>query len=193
MGWIHIESSDPAGSANGICVLSRIPLVRCVPQSAPIEIMSRWLDVDFVNQSFRLTAVHIPGEEKHRKRFFWNAVLTAAQHNVSRPFILMGDFNTGLHEIDETGKTFWFPELFKQLSTMGWVDGWRHFHGNSSLEPSWVSRLKGGAPGNPFRIDHAFLSPALLPRVRDCWYSHREREENISDHSMLLIQLDFDE
>ena len=63
------------------------------------------------------------------------------------------------------------------------VDGWRHFHGDAS-EWTWL-----GNRGNGFRPDHAFVSPALLGRLKAVEYSHTERNSRISDHSMAIIEL----
>ena len=46
------------------------------------------------------------------------------------------------------------------------------------------------AGGNGFRIDHAFLSPALAARAGDVEYSHDERLRGLSDHSALILDLD---
>jgi hypothetical protein len=44
--------------------------------------------------------------------------------------------------------------------------------------------------GQAYRIDHALASPSLLPRIRDCRYSHRERDDGVSDHSLLLVEIE---
>ena len=53
---------------------------------------------------------------------------------------------------------------------------------------SYVHRSAG--PPTNWRIDHAFASPALAGSVRGCSYSHTERENRLSDHSMLLVDID---
>jgi len=195
-GWVHIDSTRPERSDNGICVLSRIPFDRHGASLAPAENAIRWLDINFPSQGLGLGILYVPGSTSgsrslprgHVKRRFWDAVLSAAEARINQPFMFVGDFNTGLHWVDEREKTFFSADQFERLSTTGWVDSWRYFHGER-LEPTWYSVLKGGVRGNPFRIDHAFVSPVLLPRLRDCRYSHSEREENISDHSILLVEL----
>lgn len=52
---------------------------------------------------------------------------------------------------------------------------------------SYIHHKSG--PPSKWRIDHAFVSPPLAASVRDCHYSHTERERNLSDHSMLIIEL----
>lgn len=41
--------------------------------------------------------------------------------------------------------------------------------------------------GNGLRIDHAFATPALMVDVVAVAYSHRERQEGVSDHSPLVL------
>jgi hypothetical protein len=45
-GWPYAESTNPAGTDNGICVLSRTPIRQTRPCPAPPENISRWLDVE---------------------------------------------------------------------------------------------------------------------------------------------------
>jgi len=40
----------------------------------------------------------------------------------------------------------------------------------------------GGAPQLP-------SSPSLLPRITACRYSHAEREQKVSDHSPLILEI----
>ena len=63
-------------------------------------------------------------------------------------------------------------------------------HNPGPTEWTWYSTLKGGVRGNGFRLDHAFATPSLAPRVTTCQYSHREREGRISDHSMVIVEVD---
>jgi hypothetical protein len=76
--------------------------------------------------------------------------------------------------LDETGRTFICAEHFGRLSTLGWTDVWRHDHPGITAY-TWYSKLKGGARGNGFRLDHAFATPCLVPRITSCRYSHVER------------------
>ena len=196
-GWRHIQTTPTVGSGNGLCVLSRTAMVRSRPCPAPPENTVRWLDVDFPEYGFGIGVLHIlcsvpklkdgfPGEAKTR---FWNAVLQAAENRLPEPFLFVGDFNTGAHHCDEVGRTFVCASHFAQLSRSGWTDMWRH-HQSGATEWTWYSKLKGGARGNGFRLDHAFATPSLRPRVASCSYSHQEREAGISDHSMLLLEIE---
>jgi exonuclease III len=110
-------------------------------------------------------------------------VLNWASSFRNMPALVIGDLNTGKHEIDEVGSTFIVPEYLNRIEATGFVDGWRRFHG-PTREYSWYSNF-----GNGFRIDHAYLSPALLPYVQHVRYSHGERESGLSDHSIMIVEL----
>ena len=118
-----------------------------------------------------------------QKRPLWRSLLAAVPSLLSRPALLVGDFNTGRHRVDEKGATFHCADDFEALLAAGMIDGWRHFHGDAIAE-TWLSNY-----GNGFRLDHAFVSPLLLPRLKSADYSHVERASKISDHSLLIVDL----
>ena len=122
------------------------------------------------------------------KTRFREAVLQAAESRLQEPFLFVGDWNTGAHRRDETGKTFVCSEHFGRLSALGWKDMWRH-HNPGITEWTWFSKLKGGVRGNGFRLDHAFATPSQIPRITSCRYSHVEREAGISDHSIMIVDI----
>jgi exonuclease III len=193
-GWPHIVSSSPAGIDNGICVLSRIPL-RTRPSPAPPENAVRWLDVDLPDHGFGFGVIHIltaiPGAKEPEgaaKTRFWNALLAAAEARLAEPLLFIGDFNTGTPLADEAGSTFVCAEHFGRLPALGWVDVWRHFHGGA-LEYTFYSLLRVVVLCICFCIDHAFAMPIFLPRITACRYSHVEREQKVSDHSVMILEI----
>ena len=119
-----------------------------------------------------------------RKAGFWDALLGSAESLLDRPSLIIGDLNTGRPRCDEKGKIFVWADRFERLEKIGWIDAWRH------CNPGPTEFSGHSNAGNGFRIDHAFVSPALLPRVRAYQYSYRERIDGISDHSILLIEID---
>jgi exodeoxyribonuclease-3 len=194
-GLPHVETTRPAENQNGIAVFSRTPMGRTKPCPAPSAGFVRWLDIDLPECGFGLGVLHVMAagsSKKHptnvAKTRFWEAVLRAAESRLQEPFLFVGDWNTGAHRLDETGKTFVCAEHFGRLSTLGWTDMWRH-HNPGITECTWYSKLKGGARGNGFRLDHAFATPSLTPHVISCRYSHVEREAGISDHSMVIVEI----
>jgi exodeoxyribonuclease III len=95
--------------------------------------------------------------------------------------MLVGDFNTGKHKLDETNSTFYVAEYMDKLEEAGWVDAWRGFHGQKR-EFSWFSNI-----GNGFRIDHVFASPKCNEDICSVDYEHGVRERGLSDHSQIVI------
>lgn len=57
------------------------------------------------------------------KTRFWEVVLQAAESRLQEPFLFVGDWNTGAHRLDETGKTFVCAAHFGRLSDDG-LDGY---------------------------------------------------------------------
>jgi exodeoxyribonuclease-3 len=192
-GWPNVETTNPAVNQNGIAVFSRAPMRRTRPCPAPPADVARWLDIDLPEYGFGIGVLHImaatAAASNAAKTRFWDTVLGAAAERVNEPFLFIGHWNTGLHRIDETGKTYVCAEHFARLSALGWTDAWRR-HNPGGTEFTWYSKVKGGVRGNGFRVDHAFATPSLLPRIASCRYSHAEREAKVSDHSMVIVELD---
>lgn len=97
--------------------------------------------------------------------------------------LVLGDFNTGLHYIDEVGKTFACAESFESLKDVGLVDAWRT-RNPVTKEFSWFS-----SQGNGFRIDHAFCSELIDQMISTIEYVHKPREMKITDHSALVLEI----
>ena len=171
---------------------------RSRPCPAPPESQVRWLDIDLPEYGFSLGILHVMAHVMAAgaslkspctvaKTRFWNAVLTTAEARLHEPNLLVGDWNTGAHRVDETGKTFICAEHFANLSALGWTDMWRHHHPNTT-EFTWYSK-RDGVRRNGFRVDHAFATPSLRPRVTSCRYSHVERDARVTDYSMVIVEV----
>ena len=116
---------------------------------------------------------------------FWREeFLPYAQGRIGDPAILVGDWNSGQPYLDEAGATLYAAREFARLSEMGWVDAWRS-RNPDGREFTWYSKPHG----NGFRIDHAFVSPALAPHLLDARYDHSTRESGASDHSALVVDI----
>lgn len=98
--------------------------------------------------------------------------------------LVIGDFNTGLHYLDEAGATFVCADKFQKMKDSGYADLWRLAHGEQAREFSWMSNLNNG-----FRIDHAMGTGDIPSRTVECLYDHQTRS-GLSDHSALWVTLD---
>jgi exonuclease III len=133
-GLPYCETTNPPGDRNRIAVFSRSP-IRLKPCPAPPESQVRWLDIDLPEYGFGVGILHVMAAGASlkspctiAKTRFWDAVLQAAEARLHELFLLVGDWNTGAHRLDEVGKTFICSDHFAKLSAIGWIDMWRHHH-----------------------------------------------------------------
>jgi exodeoxyribonuclease-3 len=186
-GFTHAAATEPRRSANGVAVLARAPFLLHPAPAWLTELQrERWLELDPGGAGFTLLHAYVPPiRSGFDKPGFWRALLTAAEQSIHEEFAILGDLNTGLHRIDERGATFGVEDAFRELLAQGWIDAFRALHGD-------VREYSHGVRGaGQHRIDHAFLSPSLAPRLRACFYEHGPRVvDRLSDHSPLVLDLD---
>jgi exonuclease III len=169
----------------------------------------RWLDLKLVSvnggEDIEVLGIHVPdvktreGDGKIKetleyKRQFWEAIIRFAEARMAagENAIVTGDFNTGLKadREDEAGD-FYLSVCMQKLLDLrdadgrSMVDAYRKFHRKvSKVDYTWY--LPGGSG---FRLDYAFVSPRLADKLKTARHSHAERESSLSDHSMLLVEL----
>lgn len=183
-GWAHQVSTDPPAGQNGILIAARSKLECQVDDSAEESRGSRLLQVSLPQMDMVILAAHVPDKSRPTARTAcWRAVLRVAREHRDAPCIVLGDFNTGRHRLDEQGRTFNCTALLGELAALGYADAWRLLHPDER-EFSWYSHA-----GNGFRIDSAFVSTPLRGSVREAFYSHHERRNRVSDHSPFIMAL----
>ena len=116
--------------------------------------------------------------------------------------MLIGDFNTGLHYIDEIGATLSCADEMLKLIEMGWCDAFRKCYPKSIVHSWWSHKNDGSRNG--FRLDHAFVTPVLREHIISCKYINKiddyllvdnysrypkTANNPISDHAGLIVQL----
>jgi exodeoxyribonuclease-3 len=192
----QIAAIDPhKPSRNGMLVASRWPL-RLVRALAAPEEPCRWLMVRIgAPIPFTLGAMHIPLMASGHKEPYLCAVERLIRGWRRGPGLLIGDTNAGRPGIDEQSSVFgprmtaWFDEFDKH----GWADAFRHLHGDARVY-TWYSPNRG----NGFRLDQAFVSRHLLPRLRQAGYEWGQPRDTgievhraiLSDHAALLLDFD---
>lgn len=179
----HVAEGTAEGPRNSVCVVSRYALevetVGCPPQS-----LHRWMAVTVPELEITVLGAHVPNQtEIWNKRDFWDCLEQFAAQIVSGNAAILGDLNTALDE-DHQGEPIREAEYLKRLFEAGWVDAWRALNPDVS-EYTWFSHRANG-----FRIDHCLVSPSLSPAVKAAKLRHDVRMERLSDHSLLLIDLD---
>lgn len=148
--------------------------------------------------AMHLFGAYLPGQD--RKRPHLRCLIAAAQRYNARNANAMciGDLNSGRNETDielnvRTGRLadeFSTADLYAELERY-WTEAWLAAHPDE-LDYSWVPfRLDRSYEGrNGWRIDKAFVSQPLLPKLRSAEYDHGFRKERLTDHSALIVDLD---
>lgn len=175
-----VESRMPENH-NGVLAYGSSSLHEVRTHNRPLS-GHRWLAVQ--SRGIKLLGVHIPNQsERWNKDDFWEKLLLYARRHRLTPGIIAGDFNTGL-PADTENEAFKHAWCFQTLLDMGWVDAWRAVHGDSR-EYTWYSPNGG----NGYRLDHIFLAKPLAVRLIGASHDHKVREQGLSDHSLLTVDL----
>jgi exodeoxyribonuclease-3 len=183
-GYYYQVSSNPDEKVNGILIASKQQIERLPSPGKHQRIKERWLEVSLPRSGLYILGIHIPTKhsELHSKKEFWQEFKQYAHERLETKTIIIGDFNTGLEE-DAEGAPLYCREDMQAVLDIGWIDCWRYTHG-SFKQYTWYSNT-----GNGFRIDHALISPYLKERLLESYFSHSERLQKISDHSLLSVEL----
>ena len=129
--------------------------------------------------AFTVIGVYLPHKKKHGLLPFIKNYI----HDHDLPVILAGDYNTGINGVDQKGNSFWYEEELEDLASANVEDAFRYLHG-SVKEYSWYSHQ-----GNGYRYDHTYTSIELRPLIKACYYDHAVRENKLSDHSAMVLEL----
>lgn len=177
-GLTYQCSSVMPSATNGVLIASRYELI-------PLEAVShRLVPVSIPALDLTVLGLHIPGEnDKWGKKEHWEQVLSFAKKHANQRTTLLGDFNTGLAQ-DAEGTPFTRGEAMQSLLELGYQDAWRTKHGERR-EYTWYSNAENG-----FRLDYAFLSPALSPHLLSADHLQDVRISRISDHALLRVSFE---
>lgn len=197
IGLVH-QAWTPAKRGNGVLIVAEEPFAPIVNPFglADDEYPNAILQANF--GGVQLYGVYLPGQD--RKRPHLRCLIAAAEHynETGRPVVCIGDFNSGRNESDieinvRSGRIrdeFSTTDLYQELERY-WTEAWAYLHPGEyefswypfRRDPEYVSRAG-------WRIDKAFLSPDVLPRLKTAEYDHLVRIDRLSDHSGLLIEID---
>ena len=161
---------------NSAAIFSTLPGdIKLFPESDPTyghNVLAMSFD------AFDVYGMYLPHKKKH---VLFDFLIAQAQR--TQPSIMVGDMNTGKNGIDQKGNSFWYEDKLKSLESHGYTDAFRNIHGDVR-EYSWYSHQ-----GNGYRYDHSYVSKDLIPVIKDCYYIHEWREQNLSDHSPMIVTI----
>jgi exonuclease III len=184
-GFVHRICTKRNGRDYAVCVLSKTPISSRHSGIPALDDSGLWLEIAVPAHRFRLGVVHVPTKTQNKMKEFLSALVEVGSRYSNRSFLFAGDFNTGIGPADGPLKNFGDGDRFVALQENGFTDMWRHFHSDLiEFTYTWPRS------GKSYRIDHALASRRLLPRIRDCRYSHLERDSRASDHSALLVEIE---
>jgi exonuclease III len=178
LGLVQQKTASEALKRNSVLIASRDSFQASLPTSSLSGYEHCCVQASF--KTLEVLAFYFPQGDAKGPLFNW--LLDQKKVLLQKRTMLIGDFNTGIHYLDEQGATFHHADKFEALQSQGWVDAWR-CRNQAAREFSWFSER-----GNGFRIDHALASPTLAPGIATIRYSHVERDLRVSDHSILCVE-----
>lgn len=148
-------------------------------------------------EGLRVLGVYLPGQDRKRPHLRCLIATARRYDEAGIAALCIGDFNSGRNDTDieaNVGRRtlvdeFSTADLYAELEAE-WTEAWLYRH-PSPREFSWYPYRKAEPRGrkNGWRIDKAFVSKALLPRVTSAEYDHGFRLEGLSDHSALIVDV----
>lgn len=177
-GYVSFSASSDDPKQNAVAIASKEPHVANVFRSELGQHAHRAILASL--QEISILGVYFA--QKEHKRPLFNFINERCGELLGSRGLVIGDFNTGKHYLDERKNTFYCAEEFEKLGSSGLIDSWRSRNAETN-EFSWFSNA-----GNGFRIDHVFSTLQMDALVKNIFYSHEEREKGISDHSALIVE-----
>ena len=175
-GYVRQFHSAPPPGTNSVLLASRLGGEPHPLERAHYRLVSARID------GLIVTGVYMPSTRP--KLEFWDSDLQPALDNlVSRPSVVVGDFNTGEARDRQMKARFFAEANFNACLENGWTDAWRALNGDA-MDYSWLSHTRNG-----FLLDHVWLSEPVKHRLKHAYLSHDERLSGTSDHSALVVDL----
>lgn len=181
LGLPHAVASTTQPRANAVMIAARSPLER-VPFAHPLSTVHSHRVLLVRVEDVLICGAYFPGAQI-KVRFWQEDFIPLANEIASRDSVIIGDFNTGVHLVDEVGRTFYGAKHLQTLADSGWRDAWRSLH-PTERDYTWFSHKQNG-----FRVDHCWFSSSLAPRLIAAHHVHGVRLQGATDHSALVVDL----
>lgn len=202
-------------SYNGVAMLSRSPLedvqvgFAAVLGEGVAEMDEQKRVISGVAEGVRIVNLYVPngsaiGSDKYDYKLRWLAVLRdylrayLAEQNPDA-LSVCGDFNIALEDKDihdpskrETHIMSSDVEraALQAVLDLGLSDAFRHLTDEGGHFSWWDYRTAAFRRNRGWRIDHHYLSPSLLKRVKSCVIDVEPRKlEKPSDHAPVIVEL----
>ena len=196
-------------SWNGVAILSRIGEIeethRGLPGD-PDDTQSRYIEATvggvLVGNLYLPNGNPWPGPKFDYKLAWMDRLRLHARTLLAaeRPTVLIGDFNVIPTERDVYKPERWMndalfsPEArasFAALVSDGWTDAIRHLHPDERIYTFWHYWRNSFERNAGIRIDHALLSPTLVPRLKAAGVERTPRGwDKTSDHAPIWVEIE---
>jgi exonuclease III len=183
-----------------VLVASRWPLARCKQAQVPAREVVICARVFGPDRPFEVVGVHVPtiGRGLPLKLATQEGIAVRLRSAKRRPLVFCGDLNSPKAELSESEVIPFMsrrnPRVFEGefalvsgLRSLGMRDAFRCVNGYDANDLSWWWKNRGSTGG--YRLDHIFSSRHF--EVAGCWYDHSVREQGLSDHSLIVAELDW--
>lgn len=175
-GYRYQMVSGAKKDENSVIILSKYACnFELFPKSDPVY-FHNIIAAEF--DAFSVYGMYLPHKKKHNLFDLMHERIISD----AKPMIFCGDFNTGINYVDQKGNSFWYEDELKDLDTHC-ADAFRHINGDIRAY-SWYSHQ-----GNGYRYDHSYVHKDLLPVTTACHYLDPYREEGLSDHAPMILEL----
>lgn len=176
-GLPFFAAASAVRNQNSVCIASRIAFIgRAYPQLGP-DHCHRLIAAHFDD----LTVYGVYFAQRQAKSTLFDFLL-AGPPSADPAALLVGDFNTGRHYVDEAAATFHCARQFELLSRGPYVDCWRS-RNPDARQFSWFADS-----GRGFRIDHVFATTPIDARVTSIRYDRTPLTQAITDHAALIVE-----
>jgi exodeoxyribonuclease III len=209
LGYAVAMAGQP--SYNGVAIATRLPLrdVR-IGLTGELDSADRRA-ISATVAGIRIVNVYVPNGKSVASPSFleklnWLERLRLTldtQEQADAPLVVCGDFNIARDDRDVyapelyRGKLHFHPDEHRALNRVldfGLVDAFRERHVQGGLYSWWDYRSGSFRKGEGLRIDYAFVTRALLPRLAEVTLDvETRRTEKPSDHVPVVLDLHADE
>ncbi|GAA3174317.1 endonuclease/exonuclease/phosphatase family protein [Nonomuraea roseoviolacea] len=195
-GYTIVKTADVDGE-RGAALVSRIPLAGPPLLLDPISIPGRAAaaPLDTIPRTW-FASVYVPSRDRSadkttRKEMFISSllkVLAGLPGQQRDHLIIGGDYNviTADHRPLHPGFLPFEFALLDELRAYGFIDAFEHCRPGVQ-EYSWIGRTGAG-----YRYDYFHVGRALADRISGCAYLHETREQGLTDHAAVQVDLDLD-
>lgn len=203
-GWeAYWLASSVKRGYSGVAVFSKCPALKVESELPHTRFQGEGRCLHIEYPAFHFFNVYFPNGTRDDERLaykmgYYDAFLEYAETlRREKPIVVCGDFNTAHRPIDlarpkanEQNSGF-LPEeraWMDRFMAAGYVDTYRHVHGDVPAMYSWWSYKQRARENNVgWRIDYFFVSQELAPAIRDAWI---EGDVYGSDHCPVGLELD---